>query len=55
MTDTTDDITEDLSFQALDDDCRLLKSLLDDCLKHEVGEEFLGKVDRIRALAQVKW
>lgn len=54
MTDITDDITEDLSFQALDDDCRLLKSLLDECLKLEVGEEFLAKVERVRTLAQVK-
>eukprot|EP00850_Spirogloea_muscicola_P006574 SM000031S11583 [mRNA] locus=s31:530160:538185:+ [translate_table: standard] len=52
MTDTTDDIAEEISFQSFDDDCRLLGSLLDECLKLEVGEEFIAKVDRVRLLAQ---
>ncbi|GBG65573.1 hypothetical protein CBR_g51455 [Chara braunii] len=49
-----DEIAEDISFQAFDDDCRLLGSLLDECLRSEVGEEFMAKVDRIRVLAQEK-
>ena len=53
MTDTMDDIAEDKSFQAFDDDCRLLGSLLDECLKLEVGEAFVKRVDQIRLLAQV--
>eukprot|EP00250_Pteridium_aquilinum_P033931 c6677_g1_i1 orf=354-3539(-) len=52
MTDTTDDIAEDLSFQAFEDDCHLLGNLLNDCLQHEVGHDFMEKVDRVRLLAQ---
>lgn len=53
MTDTTDDIAEEISFQAYDDDCHLLGNLLNDCLMREVGPDFTEKVDRVRLLAQV--
>ena len=53
MTDTTDDIAEDISFQAFEDDCQLLGNLLNDCLQHEVGNDFMEKVERARLLAQV--
>ncbi|KAG6548357.1 hypothetical protein Mapa_010136 [Marchantia paleacea] len=52
MTDTTDDIAEEISFQAYDDDCHLLGNLLNDCLMREVGPDFTEKVDRVRLLAQ---
>lgn len=54
MTDSTDDyhVAEDFPLAALEDDCKLLGSMLDDCLKVEVGEELFKKVERIRALAQ---
>eukprot|EP00879_Flechtneria_rotunda_P031584 GHRR01034517.1.p1 GENE.GHRR01034517.1~~GHRR01034517.1.p1 ORF type:complete len:310 (+),score=62.63 GHRR01034517.1:705-1634(+) len=54
MTDSTDDYTfaEDYSLAPLIDDCSLLGSLLDDCLKSEVGTELFHKVERIRSLAQ---
>eukprot|EP00245_Coleochaete_scutata_P002535 TRINITY_DN13429_c0_g1_i2.p1 TRINITY_DN13429_c0_g1~~TRINITY_DN13429_c0_g1_i2.p1 ORF type:complete len:1088 (+),score=218.89 TRINITY_DN13429_c0_g1_i2:195-3458(+) len=52
MTDTTDEIVEEISFQLFDDDCRLLGSLLDECLKVEVGEKFMNRVDQLRLLAQ---
>eukprot|EP00249_Psilotum_nudum_P025001 c29345_g1_i1 orf=511-3756(-) len=52
MTDTTDDIAEEISFQALDDDCHLLGNLLNDCLQREVGHEFTDKVGRVRLLAK---
>lgn len=52
MTDTTDDIAEEISFQAFDDDCHLLGNLLNDCLQREVGHQFTEKVDRVRLLAQ---
>ncbi|KAJ7296741.1 hypothetical protein O6H91_15G022500 [Diphasiastrum complanatum] len=52
MTDTTDDIAEEISFQAFDDDCHLLGNLLIDCLQREVGQEFTHKVARVRLLAQ---
>ncbi|GMH01843.1 hypothetical protein Nepgr_003682 [Nepenthes gracilis] len=52
MTDTTDDIAEEISFQSFDDDCRLLGSLLNDILQREVGSHFMEKVERIRVLAQ---
>jgi len=42
---------EDYPMAPLEDDCRLLKSLLDDCLRIETGEEFFNKVERIRELA----
>lgn len=53
MTDTTDDIAEEISFQAFDDDCHLLGNLLNDCLTREVGPHFTEKVERVRLLAQV--
>lgn len=53
MTDTTDDIAEEISFQSFDDDCKLLGSLLNDVLQREVGSEFMEKVERTRILAQV--
>ncbi|KAG0480734.1 hypothetical protein HPP92_011592 [Vanilla planifolia] len=52
MTDTTDDIAEEISFQAFEDDCRLLGSLLNDVLHREVGLKFVENVDRKRILAQ---
>ncbi|KAL2652891.1 hypothetical protein R1flu_021019 [Riccia fluitans] len=52
MTDTTDDIAEEISFQAYDDDCHLLGNLLNDCLLREVGPGFTEKVERVRLLAQ---
>ncbi|KAF5449407.1 hypothetical protein F2P56_029857 [Juglans regia] len=52
MTDTTDDIAEEISFQNFDDDCKLLGSLLNDVLQREVGGIFMEKVERNRTLAQ---
>uniref|UniRef100_A0A0D6R4R0 phosphoenolpyruvate carboxylase n=1 Tax=Araucaria cunninghamii TaxID=56994 RepID=A0A0D6R4R0_ARACU len=52
MTDTTDDIAEEISFQAFEDDCRLLGSLLNDILQREVGQHFTEKLERERVLAQ---
>ncbi|XP_058088599.1 phosphoenolpyruvate carboxylase 4-like [Magnolia sinica] len=52
MTDTTDDIAEEISFQSFDDDCKLLGSLLNDVLQREVGQKFMEKVERNRVLAQ---
>ncbi|KAL6006924.1 hypothetical protein ACLOJK_032420 [Asimina triloba] len=52
MTDTTDDIAEEISFQSFDDDCKLLGSLLNDVLQREVGPQFMEKVERKRILAQ---
>lgn len=52
MTDITDDIAEEISFQSFDDDCRLLGSLLNDILHREVGTNFVDKLERIRVLAQ---
>lgn len=42
---------EDYPLQPLVDDCRLLGSLLDDCLRIEVGEDLFEKIKRIRTLA----
>jgi hypothetical protein len=53
MLDITDDIAEEISFQSLEDDCRLLGSLLNDILHHEVGPDFIHALDRKRILAQV--
>ncbi|CAL0299730.1 unnamed protein product [Lupinus luteus] len=52
MTDTTDDIAEEISFQSFDDDCKLLGNLLNDILQREVGSNFIDKLERIRVLAQ---
>ncbi|KAF3654009.1 Phosphoenolpyruvate carboxylase 4 [Capsicum annuum] len=52
MTDVTDDIAEEISFQGFEDDCRLLQSLLNDVLNREVGPQFMEKVERTRVLAQ---
>ena len=52
MTDTTDDIAEEISFQSFDDDCKLLCSLLNDVLQREVGTKFMDKFERDRTLAQ---
>ncbi|PIA39515.1 hypothetical protein AQUCO_02600164v1 [Aquilegia coerulea] len=52
MTDTTDDIAEEISFQSFDDDCRLLGSLLNDVLQREVGPKVMEKIERTRILAQ---
>lgn len=53
MTDITDDIAEEISFQNFEDDCRLLQSLLNDVLQRELGPKFMEKVERTRCLAQV--
>ncbi|KAL4384820.1 hypothetical protein GQ457_15G005520 [Hibiscus cannabinus] len=52
MTDTTDDIAEEISFQSFEDDCKLLGNLLHDVLHREVGSQFMSKIERIRLLAQ---
>ncbi|XP_047053158.1 phosphoenolpyruvate carboxylase 4-like [Lolium rigidum] len=52
MPDTTDDIAEGISFQAFEDDCRLLGSLLHDVLLRELGPHFIQLFERIRILAQ---
>ncbi|MEW5303367.1 MAG: hypothetical protein WDW36_006068 [Sanguina aurantia] len=54
MTDITDGFqhTGDYDLRPLEDDCSLLGSLLDDCLRVEVGENLFKKVQHIRALAQ---
>ncbi|XP_077253712.1 phosphoenolpyruvate carboxylase 4 [Tasmannia lanceolata] len=51
MTDTTDDIAEEISFQSFEDDCRLLGSLLNDVLQREVGHKLMEKIERKRILA----
>jgi phosphoenolpyruvate carboxylase len=53
MPDTTDDIAEGISFQAFEDDCRLLGSLLHDVLLRELGPRFIHILERNRILAQV--
>ncbi|PRW39191.1 phosphoenolpyruvate carboxylase 4 [Chlorella sorokiniana] len=45
-------IAEDYPLQPLVDDCRLLGSLLDDCLRIEVGDELFNKIERIRTLSE---
>ncbi|KAL5723510.1 phosphoenolpyruvate carboxylase [Ranunculus cassubicifolius] len=52
MTDTTDDIAVEISFQSFEDDCRLLVSLLNDVLQREVGTQFIQTIERKRILAQ---
>ncbi|XP_057809947.1 phosphoenolpyruvate carboxylase 4 isoform X1 [Salvia miltiorrhiza] len=52
MTDITDDIAEEISFQGFEDDCRLLGNLLNDVLQRELGPEFMEKLERTRVLAQ---
>ena len=54
MLDTTDDIAEGISFQAFEDDCRLLASLLHDVLLRELGPRFIQILERNRILAQVR-
>ncbi|KAL9225796.1 hypothetical protein vseg_001680 [Gypsophila vaccaria] len=50
--DTGDDITEEISFQSFEDDCRLLRSLFNDVLLREVGSSFMVILERIRVLAE---
>ncbi|WCJ35701.1 phosphoenolpyruvate carboxylase 4 [Euphorbia peplus] len=52
MTDTTDDIAEEISFQTFEDDCKLLGNLLNDVLQREVGGQIMEKLERNRILAQ---
>lgn len=52
MTDITDDIAEEMSFQSFEDDCRLLQSLLSDVLQREVGSKIMERVERTLTLAQ---
>ncbi|KAK9823233.1 hypothetical protein WJX72_001252 [[Myrmecia] bisecta] len=42
----------DYPMAPLEDDCKLMGQLLDDCLRIEVGEELFQKCDRIRTVAQ---
>ncbi|TYH96725.1 hypothetical protein ES332_A12G197400v1 [Gossypium tomentosum] len=51
MTDTTDDIAEEISFQSFEDDFKLLGNLLNNVLQREVGAQFMAKIERIRLLA----
>ncbi|GMH36089.1 hypothetical protein BSKO_03957 [Bryopsis sp. KO-2023] len=53
MTDSTDDFhyAQEYPLAPLEDDCKLLGSLLDDCLRLEIGEEDFQKVESIRVLA----
>ncbi|KAB2603810.1 phosphoenolpyruvate carboxylase 4-like [Pyrus ussuriensis x Pyrus communis] len=52
MTDTTDDIAGEISFQSFEDDCRMLGSLLQEVLQREVRSQIMEKVERTRILAQ---
>ncbi|KAI7726291.1 hypothetical protein M8C21_014347 [Ambrosia artemisiifolia] len=52
MTDTMDDIAEEISFQSYEDDLRLLFSLLTDVLQREVGSNIMEKLERTRTLSQ---
>nr|CAB3476574.1 unnamed protein product [Digitaria exilis] len=52
MPDSTDDIAEGISFQAFEDDCRLLATLLHDVLLRELGPRFIHVLERSRNLAQ---
>ncbi|CAN1296282.1 Phosphoenolpyruvate carboxylase 4 [Linum perenne] len=52
MTDTTDDIAEEMSFQNFDDDCKLLGNLLNDVLQREVDSTLMKKLEKIRIVAQ---
>ncbi|XP_076914842.1 phosphoenolpyruvate carboxylase 4-like [Bidens hawaiensis] len=52
MTDITDDIAEEISFQTYDDDLGLLFSLLHDVLQREVGPFITEKIERTRTLSQ---
>ncbi|KAL3636128.1 Phosphoenolpyruvate carboxylase 4 [Castilleja foliolosa] len=52
MTDVTDEIAEEISFQGFEDDCRLLGNLLNDVLQREVGPQFMEKLEKTRVLAQ---
>ncbi|TKY69425.1 Phosphoenolpyruvate carboxylase 4 [Spatholobus suberectus] len=52
MTDITDDVAEDISFQLFDDDCRLLGNLLKDVLQREAGTNLVDKLEKIRVLSQ---
>ncbi|CAL5399537.1 unnamed protein product [Camellia sinensis] len=52
MTDITDDIVGEISFQSFEDDCRLLGSLLKDVIQREAGCKFMEKLERNRVLAQ---
>ena len=54
MTDTTDDyhFAEDYPLAPLDDDCRLLGSVLDDCFRIMHGEEMTQLLEKIRALSR---
>ncbi|CAO2180597.1 unnamed protein product [Urochloa humidicola] len=52
MPDSTDDIAEGISFQAFEDDCRLLATLLHDVLLRELGTRFIHILERTRILAQ---
>ncbi|XP_061991951.1 phosphoenolpyruvate carboxylase 4 isoform X3 [Rosa rugosa] len=52
MTDTTDDIAEEISFQSFEDDCKMLGNLLLEVLQREVGAQMREKVDRYRTLSQ---
>ena len=40
----SDFLTQDYPLAPLEDDCKLLRNLLDDCLRIEVGENLFVKV-----------
>ena len=48
---STNDLLSTESLQALDDDCSLLKSLLQDCLNRDVGAALAHKLERLNALS----
>ncbi|RZB41331.1 Phosphoenolpyruvate carboxylase 4 [Glycine soja] len=52
MTDITDDIAEEISFQGFEDECKLLGNLLNDILQREAGSTFVDKFEKIRVLSQ---
>eukprot|EP00798_Chlamydomonas_sp_ICE-L_P002907 gene2907-4965_t len=51
--DTSEDFRqEEIDMNALEEDCHLLGSLLDDSLKLEIGDELFRKVEKLRTLAK---
>ncbi|TQD79667.1 hypothetical protein C1H46_034770 [Malus baccata] len=52
MTDMTDDIADEISFQSFEDDCRMLGRLLQEVLQREVRSQIMEKIERTRILAQ---
>lgn len=44
---------KEIDLQPLDDDCKLLGTLLDSCLKHEIGETLFNKASALELLHTV--